>query len=84
MGVDYIGTGQPDGTALGRSDDKLSMFGATPVVQQSVTADTITTTGAVSTTSNIWGFSTSTQANEIVTAVSEILAALANVGIVAE
>jgi len=72
----------PDGAQIGKStSEKLAFYGSTPVTQQSVTVTTITSTNAVSTTSNIWGFSTSTQANQIVTAVNEILAALKNLGL---
>ncbi len=33
-GVNQITNGNPDGTQIGRSDDKLGFFGATTVVQQ--------------------------------------------------
>jgi hypothetical protein len=45
MAVHYVGDGGPDGTALGRSaTDKVSLYGATPVVQRA---------SAVQATSNI-------------------------------
>ena len=71
----------PNGTLLGQAAaDKVGFFGATPVVQQAV-GTVIATTVAVSTTSAIWGFSTSTQANALITAVAAIQTALANLGL---
>lgn len=71
----------PNGTLLGQAAaDKVAFFGATPVVQQAV-GTVIATTVAVSTTSAIWGFSTSTQANALITAVAAIQTALANLGL---
>ena len=56
------------------------IFGITPRAQQAV-GDVIATTVAVSTTSAIWGFSTSTQANALITAVAAIQQALKNISI---
>lgn len=56
------------------------IFGITPRPQQSV-GSVIATTVAVSTTSAIWGFSTSTQANALITAVAAIQQALKNISI---
>lgn len=59
------------------------VYGATPVSQRSTTlGTTVATTVAVSTTSNIWGFSTSTQANNIVSLLNSIYGALTSVGII--
>jgi len=45
MAVHYLGDNGPDGTTLGTSStEKISFFGATPVVQQSVTAPAATAT----------------------------------------
>jgi hypothetical protein len=80
--VMYIGDNRPDGICLGlTSSEKLGFYGTTPAVQQSLTVTTVATTVAVSTTSAIWGFSTSTQANQIIVAVKEILEALATLGL---
>lgn len=82
MAVEYLDNGNDDGTVFGQdSSEKIAFYGATPVVQQSLTVTTVETTVSVSTTSAIWGFSTSTQANQIIVAVDEILKALANLGL---
>ena len=79
---DIIGTNRPDGALMGlTSSEKLGFFGATPVARQSLTVTTVATTVAVSTTSAIWGFSTSTQANQIIVAVDEILSLLSTLGL---
>ena len=45
MAVHYLGDNAPDGTVLGKSSsEKIGFFGATPVVQQSVTAPATTAT----------------------------------------
>jgi len=47
MAVHYLGDNGPDGTVLGLSStEKIGFFGATPVVQQSVTAPATTATTA--------------------------------------
>jgi len=82
MSVEYIGTNQPDGACLGlTSSEKIAFFGATPTVQQSLTVTTIATTVAISTTTTKWGFSTSTQANQLIIAVDELLKLAANLGL---
>lgn len=62
--------------------DLVGMYGATPVVQRATAAShtVIATTVAVSTTTAIWGFSTSTQANALTAAVAEIQATLSAIG----
>ncbi len=78
----FLGGGTPYriGTA---PTDKASFYGATPVVQRATAAShtTIATTVAVSTTSAIWGFSTSSQANNAIAAIAEIQATLVAMGI---
>ena len=45
MAVHYLGDNNPDGMVLGlTSTEKVGFFGATPVVQQSVTAPATTAT----------------------------------------
>lgn len=74
----------PSGVSVGYdATDKVGFYGATPIVQRSSASQAaITTTLAVSTTSNIWGFSTSTQANAIITLANEMRAALVALGLI--
>jgi len=84
MAATQLSQKNPDGTTLGQSaSDLVALYGATPVVQRATAAShtTIATTVAVSTTSAIWGFSTSTQANALTAAVAEIQATLVAIGI---
>ena len=82
MTAKYIGFDGVDGEIWGlSSSSKLGFFGTTPATQQSLTVTTVATTVSVSTTSAIWGFSTSTQANQIIVAVKEILELLATLGL---
>lgn len=80
-----LSNGAPDGWILGQSaSDKGSFYGATPVVQRATAAShtTIATTVAVSTTgANMWGFSTSSQANNLTAAVAEIQDTLVALGL---
>lgn len=69
----------PAGAQMGQSaTEKISFYGATPVVQAStvasVTTATLTTvtTDAATSTTNAWGYSTSTQADAIVTLVNAL------------
>ena len=71
-------------TTIGNAaSDTFGVYGATPVVQRATAAThtTIDTTVSVSTTSAIWGFSTSTQANAAIAAIAEIQATLVAIGI---
>lgn len=62
-----LGDGRPDGTRLGKTaTEKVGFFGATPVVQQTVTA--LTTTS-------------STVASSVSVAVTELQTALNNLGL---
>lgn len=78
----HLSDAQPDGTALGQSStDKISFYGATPITQRtSANQATVTTTAATTTTP--WGYSTSTQANAIVTLVNELQASLVALGLI--
>lgn len=72
------------GLKIGASaSEKVGLYGVTPVVQRATAAShtTIETTVAVSTTSAIWGFSTSTQANAAIAAIAEIQATLVALGV---
>jgi len=79
--VEEIGKDQRDGILIGKTSSALvGFFGTSPVAQQS-TATAVATTAATSTSP--WGFSGSTQANAIVTAVNACLTALKNLGLIA-
>ncbi len=77
-----------DGLIVGPSAAAgVGFYGTTPVVQRATASShtTITTTVAVSTlttgSTSTWGFASSTQANQIVSAVAEIQATLVALGI---
>lgn len=75
-----IGNGNPDGVSVGgATTDLVSLYGVTPIAQRSsANQAAVTTTAATSTTP--FGFSTSAQANAIVTLVNELRAALVAIG----
>lgn len=78
----YLGF-DPEGTSLGQSaTSKTSMHGATPVAQRSGSAQAAVSATA-STTTTPAGYSTTTQANAIVTLVNELRAAMVEKGIIA-
>ncbi len=78
----YQSNGNPDGQTFGNSTtDKISFYGKVPIVQRSGSAQAqVTTTAATSTTP--YGYSTSAQADAVVTLVNEIRAALVAIGII--
>mgnify|MGYP001612551286 FL=1 len=78
----YLDDGAPDGTILGQlSTSKIGFWGSVPQVQLgSVT--TVTTTAAVSHSSN-WGYSTSVQAHAIVSAVNTVISRFQSIGVTA-
>lgn len=84
MAVEYIGTNGDDGVSIGfDTSEKLSVYGKTPIVQRSGAAQAaVDTTLAISTTTTTWHFSTSTQANAVVTLVNEMRAALVAFGFI--
>jgi len=76
MGAEYLGRGKADGVIMGRSSGngaKIGFYGTTPVAIQ--TASTAPSTASAVTTggTTLWGFSTQTQAEAIVTAVNSII-----------
>ena len=76
-----LSNANPDGTKLGQSaTDKVSFYGATPVVQGAVIT-AVATTGA--TASSPVGFTTTNQANAIVTALNSVITRLNTVGLIA-
>lgn len=89
MGTDYryLDKGNDDGTIFGKdSSRKIAFFGGTPQDRTTLTAAACATTVAVSTTTGAitsWGFSTSTQANAIVSLVNELRSELVAIGLLA-
>jgi methionine synthase II (cobalamin-independent) len=81
MALKQLSDGRSDGVSVGQSaTDKVSLYGVTPVVQ----AAAITGPAATgSTTSTPYGYTTSAQADAIVTAINDIITALKNAGITA-
>ena len=80
------GNTNSDGVNVGPSGGYVGFYGTTPVVQRATAAShtTIATTVSISTTTGAvtsWGFSTSTQANELIAAVAEIQATLVASGL---
>lgn len=72
----------PDGYRVGQSaSSKVGFYGATPVAQRASASQAAVTTTAATTTSP-WGFSTSAQADGIVTLVNELRAALVAAGLI--
>lgn len=91
----YLGDKNSDGTILGTTTtDLVSVYGASPISQRSgatqaaVTVSTITT-AAITTTTNAYGFASTTQCNDLTATVAaqtvllnEIRTALVNFGII--
>lgn len=67
----------------GTTSATMGWYGATPVVQPSSSSQAATTsTAAASISATQWGFSTSTQADAIVTLVNRLRADLVTLGII--
>ena len=77
-----IQVGSTIGTQIGTSiTQKLSVYGKTPIVQRSgATQNAVSTTGSTQTTP--YGYSTSAQADGIITLLNELRAALVVIGII--
>jgi len=80
---EVLGNGNSDGTNFGRSDDKIGFYGLASPIAQPTGATAVATTAAVSSTTTIYGYSTSTQADAIVTALNATIANLKALGLVA-
>lgn len=81
MAAIQLSDGNPAGVTLGQSaTDLVGFHGATPSDQRAVTA-ALATTAATATTPK--GYSTTTQADGIVSAVNEIIALLKEKGLMA-
>lgn len=71
----------PDGATLGNSiTDKIGFYGTTPVAQRAGAAQAAVTTTASTSTSPV-GYSTTTQADAVVTLLNEMRTVLVNVGL---
>lgn len=76
---EVLGNGNSSGTNFGRSTDKIGFYGLTTPIVQPTGATAVATTAAVSTTP--YGYSTSTQANAIVTGLNVVIANLKALGL---
>ena len=82
MAVEYIGHNNDDGMSFGLSSSQpISFYGATPAARTAFSQASVATTLAISTTTTKWGFSTSTQANDLVSLANEMRAALVTLGL---
>jgi len=80
--VQSIGANASGGMVLGLdATEKVAFYGAVPIAQRAGSAQAAVTTTTATTTSP-WGFSTSAQANAIVTLVNELRASLVALGLV--
>lgn len=71
-----------DGAQMGRATtDLIAFYGSTPIAKQTVSS-AISTTASIS-TAGVYGFATSTEALQVVNAVSTIAYALKQLGLVA-
>lgn len=78
--VEQVTYNSPDGATMGQSStEKISFYGSTPVALQSINS-AISTTASISTAP--YGFATSTEALQVVNAVSTMAYALKQVGLV--
>jgi len=76
-----VSDGRPDGLQIGKSvGDKVSFYGAAPVVQRAGAGQAAVGTTAATATAPV-GYGSTTQADAIVTLVNEMRAALVGVGI---
>ena len=77
----YLDSGFADGTILGQTSSSLvGFYGTTPKTRPAAVTALITT--ASTSTSSAFGYTTSTQAEAVTTAVNSIIAALQALGLV--
>lgn len=80
----YITDRNPDGIVVGyNSSDKLCFYGGTPMTRSTLSAAAVATTVAVTSEHSTWGFTSSTQANAIVSLVNELRALIVALGLAA-
>lgn len=75
--IKYFGA-HPRGLLVGGASDLISFYGATPVAQpasanQSAAPTTAITTAMIATTTNHYGFATTTQGNDLVAVVARLV-----------
>lgn len=85
MVMKHLSDSNPDGTTLGQSiSDLISFYAVTPIVQPTASAQaavstatisSVATTGAATTA---YGYTTTAQANAIVTAINELVTRVAS------
>lgn len=81
MAVRQLSDGAADGNSLGQSaTDKVSFYGATPVVR-GATAAAVSTSASILVSSG-YGFSSQAQADSIVTLVNALRLAMLNAGLI--
>lgn len=80
----YLDDNAPDGTILGQNASALvGFFGATPTSQRSSASQAApSTTASASVSATQWGFSTSTQADALVTCVRQLRSELVTLGLI--
>lgn len=81
MAAEQVTYNAPDGSTFGSSATELiSFYGATPIVRPSVST-AVSTTVSVSTAAH-YGFSTSTEAMQVINAVSTLTYAMTQLGLI--
>ncbi len=85
MGNEFLGTGNDDGVIMGRDTtvDKIGFYGlATAIIQPTSASQAAAATTASTKTTTTWGFTTSTQAQAILTLVNRLRTDLVGLGLV--
>ena len=77
MSAEYIDSGNDDGSIFGRTSGKIGFYGTTPAAQPT----NATAVSTASATTGSWGFATSTQADDLVTAVNTLIDNMATLGL---
>ena len=82
--VEYIGANASGGMSFGKTSTELiSFYGATPSAQLASSSQAAAaSTAAASISATQWGFSTSTQADAVITLVNRLRADLVTLGII--
>lgn len=76
--IEQVTNGGPDGSRIGRSDDKLAFYGGTPATQPTATALTaLATTTFSAAYTGMWAFASSTAAKAVVARVNQLVVDIA-------